>query len=75
MGALNSSYTSINSNIWIHVEVNGATYGDAPIIGVCYKQLPLETFGQDHLYNDLLGENQTLIFLNEFDVSVGRLLQ
>ena len=75
MGVLNSSYTSINRNIWIHVEVNGATYGNTPIIGICYKQLPLETFGQDHLYNNLLGENQTLIFLNEFDVSVGRLLQ
>ena len=30
---------------------------------------------EDHLYNNLLGENQTLIFLNEFDVSVGRLIQ
>jgi hypothetical protein len=77
IGALNSSYSSINSNMWIYTQVHGTSYehDNVAINGVDYEQLPFQSFGQDHLYNNLVGENQTLIFLNEFDVSVGRLVQ
>jgi len=77
IGALNSTYSSLNSNIWIYAQVHGSSYenGNVAINGVDYKQMPFQTFGEDHLYNNLVGENQTLIFLNEFDVSLGRPLQ
>jgi hypothetical protein len=77
IGSLNISYSLIQNHIWAYVQINGDIYsnGNVPINGVDYEQLPLQSFGQDHLYNNLVGENQTLIFLNEFDVSVGRLVQ
>ena len=77
VGALNSSNNSLYNSIWIYAQIHGSSYkhDNVAIDGVNYEQLPLQTFGQDHLYNNLLGENQTLIFLNEFDVSVGRLIQ
>jgi hypothetical protein len=77
IGSLNTSYSLIQNHIWAYVQINGHIYDSAntPVNGVYYEQLPLQTFGQEHLYNNLVGENQTLIFLNEFDVSVGRLLQ
>ena len=75
IGAINSSYSAIQDKVWVYAQIHGSSYSDenTPIYGVAYEQLPLQTFGQDHLYNNLVGENQTLIFLNEFDVSVGRL--
>lgn len=67
-------YSSLNSTgIWIHAQVEGRFYGEENVypFGVDYKRIPLQTFGQAHLYNNLVGENQTLIFYNELDVSIG----
>jgi hypothetical protein len=66
-------YSSLNSTgIWIHAQVEGHSYEEnVQPFGVDYKRIPLQTFGQAHLYNNLVGENQTLIFYNELDVSIG----
>ncbi len=67
-------YSTLNSTgIWIHAQVEGQSYGEENVqpFGVDYKRIPLQTFGQAHLYNNLIGENQILIFYNELDVSVG----
>jgi hypothetical protein len=67
-------YSALNSTgIWIYEQVKGRSYGEENVypFGVDYKQIPLQSFGQAHLYNNLVGENQTLIFYSELDVSVG----
>jgi len=74
VGVHDLAYSSLNStSIWIHAQVDGHSYGEENVypFGVDYKQIPLQTFGQAHLYNNLVGENQTLIFYNELDVSIG----
>ena len=47
------------------VEENVLAFGED------YKQIQLQTLDHARLYNTLVGENQTLIFYNEMDVSVG----
>ena len=67
-------YESLNNtSIWIHEQVEGQSYGDRNVLpfGIDYKLLPLQSFGEGHLYNNLIGENQTLIFYNGLDVSIG----
>jgi len=65
-------YNSLNGSIWIHAQVDGRSYeGNIALYGVDYKQIPLQTFGNARLYNNLVGEDQTLIFYNGLDVSVG----
>ena len=77
IGTPNATYSSLKNNIWTYLQIHGSSYENenVAINGVDYEQIPFQTFGQDHLYNNLVGDNQTLIFLNEFDVSVGRPLQ
>jgi hypothetical protein len=74
VGVHDLAYNSLNdTSIWIHAQVEGRFYGEENVypFGVDYKQIPLQTFGQAHLYNNLVGENQTLIFYSELDVSIG----
>jgi hypothetical protein len=73
VGVHDLSYSALNSTgIWIHAQVEGHSYEEnVQPFGVDYKRIPLQTFGKAHLYNNLIGENQTLIFYNELDVSVG----
>jgi hypothetical protein len=73
VGVHDLSYSTLNSTgIWIHAKVEGHSYEEnVQLFGVDYRRIPLQTFGQAHLYNNLIGENQTLIFYNGLDVSVG----
>jgi len=67
-------YSSLtDTSIWIHAQVEGQSYGEENVhpFGVDYKQISLQTFDQAHLYNNLISENQTLIFYNGMDVSIG----
>lgn len=67
-------YESLNSgSIWIHEQVEGQSYGNSNVLpfGIDYKQLSFQSFGEGYLYNNLIGENQTLIFYNGLDVSIG----
>jgi hypothetical protein len=66
-------YSDLNGSLWIHVKVGGRPYGEENVhaFGVDYKEIPLQAFGEAHLYNNLIGEDQTLIFYNGLDVSVG----
>jgi hypothetical protein len=66
-------YDDLNGSLWVHAKVGGWPYGEENVhaFGVDYKQIQLQTFGEAHLYNNLIGENQTLIFYNGLDVSIG----
>jgi hypothetical protein len=73
VGVHDLAYSALNStSIWIYAQVQGHSYEEnVQLFGVDYKRIPLQTFGQSHLYNNLIGENQTLIFYSGLDVSVG----
>ncbi len=60
-------------NVEINVLVEGKPFGEENVLhfGEDYKQISLYSYDQDFLYNKLLEENQTLIFYNGLDVSVG----
>jgi len=66
-------YGDLNGSLWIHAKVGGWSYGEEKVhaFGVDYKEITLQTFGEAYLYNNLIGEQQTLIFYNGLDVSVG----
>ncbi|MCW4010522.1 MAG: hypothetical protein NWF05_07880 [Candidatus Bathyarchaeota archaeon] len=66
-------YDVLNGTVWVHAKVEGHSYEDNNVqaSGVDYKQISLQTFGDAHLYNNLIGEKQTLIFYNGLDVYVG----
>lgn len=66
-------YDDLNDSLWVHAKVGGQPYGEenVHVFGVDYKQIPLQTFEENRLYNNLIGENQTLIFYNGLDVSIG----
>jgi hypothetical protein len=73
VGVHDKVYGSLNKAVEIIAQVGGHYYEEENVYpyGEDYKQLPLQTFGEAHLYNNLIGENQTLIFYNGLDVSVG----
>jgi hypothetical protein len=78
VGAHDLSYGALNKgSIYVYAHVNGQAWtGEkAQFVGAYLKQVPLQTFGDQYLYNNLLNENQTLIFYNELDVSVGTRVQ
>ena len=73
VGVHDNVYSSLNNSVEILAKVWGFYYEEESVYpyGKDYRQLPLQTFGEAHLYNNLIGENQTLIFYNGLDVSVG----
>jgi hypothetical protein len=73
VGVHDNVYGSLNNAVEIIAQVGGHYYEEEHVYpyGKDYKQLPLQTFGEAHLYNNLIGENQTLVFYNGLDVSVG----
>jgi hypothetical protein len=73
-GVHDIAYKSLDrGNVEIFALVEGTAIGEENVrpFGEDYKQIQLQTLDRARLYNRLVGENQTLIFYNEMDVSVG----
>jgi hypothetical protein len=73
-GAHDLTYSTLqNGSITIYASTTGSMYSDqkAVFTGYDLKQVQLQTFGTTFLYNNLIGENQTLIFYSPLDVSIG----
>lgn len=61
-----------NGKIDIYAQVSGRGYSEnVGLSGTFLKEMELQTFGDQYLYNGLLSGNQTLIFYDGLDVSVG----
>jgi hypothetical protein len=73
IGVHDISYISLNSSIDLFARVDGQAWGGekAQFVGYDLKQVKIDPFGGTYLYNNLIKGNQTLIFYNGFDVSVG----
>jgi hypothetical protein len=73
-GVHDIAYKSLDiGNLEILASVEGHVISEDNVaaFGKDYKQIQLQTLDQARLYNRLVGENQTLIFYHEMDVSVG----
>jgi hypothetical protein len=73
IGVHDISYSSLNNSINLFARVDGQAWGGekAQFVGYDLKQVKLDPFGCTYLYNNLVSGNQTLIFYNGFDVSIG----
>jgi hypothetical protein len=74
VGAHDLTYSALqNGSITIYVSTSGSMFSDqnAVFTGYDLKQVQLQTFGTNYLYNNLIGANQTLIFYSPLDVSIG----
>ncbi len=74
VGAHDLTYSALqNGSITIYASTTGSMFSDQKAVfkGYDLKQVQLQTFGTNYLYNNLIGENQTLIFYSPLDVDVG----
>ncbi len=74
VGAHDFTYAALqNESITIYASAEGQVWGDqkASFAGYTLKQVQLQNFAGNYLYNNLVGVNQTLVFYSSLDVSVG----
>ncbi len=73
IGVHDISYSSLNNSIYTFARVDGQAWSGekAQYAGYDLKQVKLQTFEDAYLYNNMLNEDQMLVFYNGLDVSIG----
>ncbi len=73
VGVHDIAYESLNSgSTYVYATADGQAYSEkASFSGTFLKQIELQKFESNYLYNNLLSDNQMLIFYSGMDVSIG----
>jgi hypothetical protein len=72
VGVHDSTYDSLNSLVYVYGHAEGRSYGgNAFYTGFDLKQVQFQRFGDDYLYNNLVNEEQMLIFYSGMEMAIG----
>jgi hypothetical protein len=73
VGVHDLAYEALNSGaIYVYASADGGSFdGDASCSGNFLEKLPFQNFNGNYLYNNLVSDNQMLVFYSGMDVFVG----